>query len=296
MDQIQTFPAQKAPEKPYFSILIPSWNNLAFLQLCIRSIRTHSVVPFELIVHLNEGKDGSLEWVQSQGDIAYSHSETNVGVCHAMNAMRTLARADYLLYINDDMYTLPGWDLLLKQEIEACPNEYFFISSTMIEPRAQSSCSIEANFGTSMSTFEEARLLAEYQSFDKPDWQGATWPPNVVHKKLWDEVGGYSIEFTPGMYSDPDFSMKLWQAGVRLFKGLGQSRVYHFGSISVKRVKQNRGYYQFIRKWGMTSSTLSKYYLRRGERFDGPLVPQNIPLWVRLKNWYYRISTARKTI
>lgn len=296
MDQIQTFPAQKAPEKPYFSILIPSWNNLAFLQLCIRSIRTHSVVPFELIVHLNEGKDGSLQWVKDQGDIAYSHSETNVGVCHAMNAMRTLARADYLLYINDDMYTLPGWDLLLKQEIEACPNEYFFISSTMIEPRAQSSCSIEANFGTSMSTFEEARLLAEYQSFDKPDWQGATWPPNVVHKKLWDEVGGYSIEFTPGMYSDPDFSMKLWQAGVCLFKGLGQSRVYHFGSISVKRVKQNRGYYQFIRKWGMTSSTLSKYYLRRGERFDGPLVPQNIPLWVRLKNWYYRISTARKTI
>lgn len=296
MDQIQTFPAQKAPEKPYFSILIPSWNNLAFLQLCIRSIRTHSVVPFELIVHLNEGKDGSLQWVKDQGDIAYSHSETNVGVCHAMNAMRTLARADYLLYINDDMYTLPGWDLLLKQEIEACPNEYFFISSTMIEPRAQSSCSIEANFGTSLSTFEEARLLAEYQSFDKPNWQGATWPPNVVHKKLWDEVGGYSIEFTPGMYSDPDFSMKLWQAGVRLFKGLGQSRVYHFGSISVKRVKQNRGYYQFIRKWGMTSSTLSKYYLRRGERFDGPLVPQNIPLWVRLKNWYYRISTARKTI
>jgi glycosyltransferase involved in cell wall biosynthesis len=296
VDQIQTFPAQKAPEKPYFSILIPSWNNLAFLQLCIRSIRTHSVVPFELIVHLNEGKDGSLQWVNDQGDIAYSHSETNVGVCHAMNAMRTLARADYVLYINDDMYTLPGWDLLLKQEIEACPNEYFFISSTMIEPRAQSSCSIEANFGTSMSTFEEARLLAEYQSFDKPNWQGATWPPNVVHKKLWDEVGGYSIEFTPGMYSDPDFSMKLWQAGVRLFKGLGQSRVYHFGSISVKRVKQNRGYYQFIRKWGMTSSTLSKYYLRRGERFDGPLVPQNIPLWVRLKNWYYRISTARKTI
>ena len=296
MEPIQYFPAAKAPSNPYFSILIPSWNNLAFLQLCIRSIREHSVVPFELIVHLNEGKDGSLEWVRDQQDIAYTHSISNVGVCHAMNAMRELAQADYLLYINDDMYTLPGWDLLLQKEIQACPNEYFFISSTMIEPRAQSNCSIEANFGTSMDTFEEARLLAEFDTFEKADWQGATWPPNVVHKKMWDAVGGYSVEFTPGMYSDPDFSMKLWQAGVRLFKGLGQSRVYHFGSISVKRVKQNRGYYQFIRKWGMTSSTLSKYYLRRGERFDGPLVPQKIPLFVQLKNWYYRISTARKTI
>ena len=296
MEQIQYFPAAQAPENPYFSILIPSWNNLPFLQLCIRSIREHSVVPFELIVHLNEGKDGSLEWVRDQQDIAFTHSETNVGVCHAMNAMRELARAEYLLYINDDMYTLPGWDVLLQREIQACPDEYFFISSTMIEPRAQSDCSIESNFGTSMAGFEEARLLKEFSLFEKPDWQGATWPPNVVHKKMWDAVGGYSVEFTPGMYSDPDFSMKLWQAGVRLFKGLGDSRVYHFGSISVKRVKQNRGYYQFIRKWGMTSSTLSKYYLRRGERFDGPLVQQKIPLFVRLKNWYYRLSTARKTI
>lgn len=296
MEPIKYFPAVQAPENPYFSILIPSWNNLAFLQLCIRSIREHSVVPFELIVHLNEGNDGSLEWVRDQKDIAYTHSVSNVGVCYAMNAMRELAQADYLLYINDDMYTLPDWDVLLQREIQSCPDEFFFISSTMIEPRAQSSCSIEANFGTNMESFEEARLLQAYRLFEKEDWQGATWPPNVVHKKMWDAVGGYSVEFTPGMYSDPDFSMKLWQAGVRIFKGLGQSRVYHFGSISVKRVKQNHGYYQFIRKWGMTSSTLSKYYLRRGERFDGPLVQQSIPLFVRLKNWYYRFSTARKTI
>jgi hypothetical protein len=77
---------------------------------------------------------------------------------------------------------------------------------------------------------------------------------------------------------------------VRLFKGLGKSRVYHFGSISVKRVKQNKGYYQFIRHWGMTSSTLSKYYLRRGDKFDGPLSQRPIPRMVQLKNLYYRLS------
>ena len=91
------------------------------------------------------------------------------------------------------------------------------------------------------------------------------------------------------MYSDPDFSMKLWNQGVRLFKGLGASRVYHFGSISVKRVKQNKGYYQFIRKWGMTSSTLSRYYLRRGVPFDGLLQEPKIPFWVHIKNAGYRV-------
>ncbi|MEN9729148.1 MAG: hypothetical protein RLZ91_265, partial [Bacteroidota bacterium] len=99
MEQIQYFPAAQAPENPYFSILIPSWNNLPFLQLCIRSIREHSVVPFELIVHLNEGNDGSLEWVRDQQDIAYTHSISNVGVCHAMNAMRTSLNCKHIFKI-----------------------------------------------------------------------------------------------------------------------------------------------------------------------------------------------------
>lgn len=290
MEEIQYFPAKRKLASPYFSILIPSWNNLPYLTLCINSIRKYSVVPFELIVHLNESNDGSKEWVEAQGDIAFSYSHQNVGVCHAMNAMRDLATADYLLYLNDDMYVLPGWDVELKNEIDSCGTQKFFFSSTMIEPRAQSTCSIEADFGNSIENFQEEKLLNTYRQFEFQDWQGSTWPPNVVHKDLWDLVGGYSVEFSPGMYSDPDFSMKLWNQGVRLFKGLGKSRVYHFGSISVKRVKQNKGYYQFIRHWGMTSSTLSKYYLRRGDKFDGPLSQRPIPSMVQLKNLYYRLS------
>ena len=289
-ESIQFFPASQAPKNPYFSILIPSWNNLAYLQLCVEAIRKHSTTSFEIILHLNEAKDGSKEWVESQKDVAFSYSVENVGVCYAMNAMVKLARADYFLYLNDDMYVLPNWDGYLKEEIESIGHTEFFLSATAIEPKAQSTCSIQADYGRSLATFEEARLLKTYDSLPFADWQGATWPPNVVHRSLWDKVGGYSNEFTPGMYSDPDFSMKCWQAGVRLFKGISRSRVYHFGSISVKRVKQNKGYYQFIRKWGMTSSTLSKYYLRRGDRFDGPLVQRSIPVTVTLKNLYYRLS------
>ena len=31
---------------------------------------------------------------------------------------------------------------------------------------------------------------------------------------------GYSIEYSPGMYSDPDFTAKLYMCGVRFMKGL----------------------------------------------------------------------------
>lgn len=275
-----------------FSILIPSWNNLPYLQKCIQSIRKNSTYQHEIIVFINEGRDGSLEWVHAQPDINYLHNETNAGICFALNACRTLASTDYLLYMNDDMYVCPGWDKYLYEEIENTPHKYFFFSATAIEPRAQSKCSIEKSYGTSLDDFNEEALLREYDALPKSDWHGATWSPNVVHKDIWDLVGGYSIEFSPGLYSDPDFSMKLWSAGVRLFKGVAKSRVYHFTSVSVNRVKHNRGYHRFIAKWGLTAGSMSKYMLKRGAPFSGSISAYHFPLLIRVKNFFKPIISV----
>ena len=145
----------------------------------------------------------------------------------------------------------------------------FFLSATLIQPRKFFCKSViaPANFGESVDTFEEGRLLREYRDLKHGDWQGATWPPNIVHRDLWDLVGGYSVEYSPGMYSDPDFSAKLWHAGVRLFKGVDRSRVYHFEARSTHRIVKNDGSLQFLRKWGITSSSFMRDVLHRGEPF-----------------------------
>jgi glycosyltransferase involved in cell wall biosynthesis len=275
-----------------FSIIIPTWNNLPLLQLCIDSIRENSQYRHQIIVHINEGADGTLDWVNEQPDLDYTYSRQNIGVCYALNAARGLMTTDYLLYLNDDMYVCPGWDRALHQEILEIGHHFFFISGTAIEPVPQSNCSIQGNYGTGAQDFNREKLLMEFDKAPMKDWQGATWPPNIVHKDVWDMVGGYSIEFSPGMYSDPDFSMKLWQLGVRYFKGISKSRVYHFGSASTKRIRKNKGYYRFISKWGMTSSTLTKYYLRRGEPFDGILKEPTLSFGVKVKNFYKRIVCA----
>ncbi len=268
-----------------FSILIPSWNNLPYLKLCVESIRKNSTFKNQIIVHINEGKDGSLEWIKQQSDIDYTFSEKNIGVCYALNGCRSLIRTSYVLFINDDMYVCPGWDKYLKEEIDQLNTEFFFLSSTAIEPTFSSNCAIQKDYGQTVDTFKEKQLLNEFEGLSMSDWSGATWPPNVVHINIWDLVGGYSTEFSPGLYSDPDFSMKLWTAGVRLFKGVSKSRVYHFGSKSVKRVKKNPGYYRFIAKWGVTSSTLSQY-LRRGEPFTGPLGEPIVETGSKIKNFF----------
>jgi glycosyltransferase involved in cell wall biosynthesis len=257
---------------PRFSILIPTWNNLPYLQRCVESLRQHSTFEHQLILHVNEGADGTLKWARAQ-ELDHSFSVENVGVCAALNAAASLADTDYIAFFNDDMVALPGWDAALWAVIERLEHDRWFLSATMIEPRDTGNPCVIApqDFGQTAEDFQEAELLKALPGLQKADWCGATWPPNVLPKKLWDEVGGYSLEFSPGMSSDPDFSMKLWQAGVRHFQGVGASRAYHFQAKSTGKITKNPGPQQFLAKWGISQGTFGKYYLRRGQPWQGPL-------------------------
>lgn len=270
---IQWYPGKKDHSDSKFSILIPSWNNLDFLKLCINSIEKNSAFPHQIIVHVNEGIDGTLDWVRSMG-YDFTYSAENAGVCWPMNACRSLVRTDYIVFVNDDMYMLPGWDEELIREIEKLPDIFFFLSSTTIEPRKSPYPQVIANndYGTNPQNFREQDLLDNYRSLSGMDWSGSTWPPNIVHTHIWDLVGGYSIEYFPGLYSDPDFSMKLYEAGVRYFKGINASRAYHFGSKTTVRFRMNNGSKQFLNKWGITSESFTRIFLKRGKRYEGDIV------------------------
>jgi GT2 family glycosyltransferase len=260
-----------------FSIIIPTWNNLALLQLCIRSIRQNSAYPHQIIVHVNDGSDGSLEWVRQQS-ITHTASSENIGICLAVNEAAMHATQDYILYLNDDMYCCPGWDTALVNKLKQLDTDLFMLSGTMIEPRETNNpCVIVRNYGGDAENFDEARLLMELSQHRKQDWYGATWPPTLVSKRWWFKVGGYSSEFSPGMSSDNDFSMKLWHAGCRIFLGVGDSLVYHFQCKSTGKVKKNDGGKQFLHKWGMRQSVFDRYYLRRGQAAQGMILdePEN---------------------
>lgn len=255
-----------------FSILIPTWNNVDYLMLCIKSIRKNSALNHQILIHVNEGSDGTIEALKHE-NVTITHSDGNIGVCWALNGLRPHVDTQYMVFMNDDMYVCPGWDSVLVDEIKLLPDNMFFLSSTLIQPRPFWCKSVisPADFGQSVATFDEAKLLNEYASLPHHDWSGATWPPNVVHRDIWDLVGGYSTELSPGMYSDPDFSAKLWQVGVRYFKGLNNSRVYHFEARSTGRVRKNKGSRQFLNKWGITSSVFMSLVLHRGEPWQGEL-------------------------
>jgi len=252
------------------SIVIPTYNNLDYLKLCLKSLKKNSSFSHEIIIHINQGSDGTLDFIKNN-NYKHTSSDNNIGLCSSINKAAKLVSNQYILYSHDDMYFCPNWDKVLLDEVKSLNHDDFYLSGTMIEPN---SGHIVCDFGIDLDTFKEDELLSKYKNINFYDHQGTHFAPHLVSKKMWDKVGGFSEEFNPGIGSDPDFNMKLWKEGVRIFKGLNDFKVYHFGSLTTRKKKnfiQNRGDKTFLKKWGFSTKFFKKYYLKSKTKYEGPL-------------------------
>jgi len=257
-----------------FSIIIPTFNNKRYLELCIKSINKNSDFDHQIIPHVNIGDDGTIDLLKKL-NIDFTHTEYNSGICEGMNKAAKKAKNNYILYAHDDFYFCPGWDRVLFDEINKIPHNKFYLSGIMMNNGP-----VKFNCGNTIDEFDEDRLLKNFKNYNHYDFQGSTWAPHVIHKDLWDKVGGFSEEYFPGTGSDPDLNMKLWNEGVRIFKGLNNCKIYHFGSIVTRAYKNHptiitesgsKGGKIFLLKWGYSIKFFKKYFLKSDEKYQSEL-------------------------
>ncbi len=216
------------------SIIIPTFNNLNYLKITLESIKKNSKFNHEIIVHVNENEDHTIDYLKKE-NIKHTFSEKNLGLCRSVNLAVKQVSTNLILYSHDDMYFLPGWDTCLEKELIDAPNNYFYFSGSMIQSNG---AHYKLDCGDNYENFNESFLLNNYQNVNIKDHQGSHWAPHLIHKDIWNKIGGFSEEFDPGDGSDSDLNMKLWNSGVRLFKGLNNFKVFHFGSISMRKKKK----------------------------------------------------------
>ena len=270
-----------------FSIIIPTFNNVKYLKICIESIKKNSTFNHEIIAHVNLGEDGTKEYLDKE-NIEYTFTNYNAGICEGMNKATKKANFDFILYSHDDFYFCPKWDEILNEEIKKIGHNRFYLSGIMMNNGP-----LKFDAGSDFETFDEKKLLENYEKINHYDFQGSTWAPHLIHKEIWNKVGGFSEEFYPGTGSDPDLNMKLWREGVRIFKGLSKCKVYHFGSIVTRKYKNHptiktesgsKGGKIFLLKWGITFKFFKKHYLRSDSVYEGELSnpKRNIQFYLEL--------------
>jgi GT2 family glycosyltransferase len=248
-----------------FSILIPTYNNINYLKLCIESLKKNSNLKHQIIIHINEGSDGTLNYVK-ENKIDYTFSENNIGMPKALNLASKLSKNEYILISHDDFYYCPDWDVEFLNEIRKLPNNKFYLSGTMV-----GAGQVPFDAGETYLNFDEKKLLQNLDKIKTFNFQGTTKCPGLVHRDVWKLVGGWSEEFSPTGGDDTDFAMKLWKNNIRIFKGLGRSLAYHFGSITTRKKDKklftylgSRGNKIFLKKWGISINFFEKKFLNSG--------------------------------
>jgi len=200
----------------------------------------------------------------------------------ALNKASKLSKKDYILISHDDFYYCPGWDEELINNVNSINHKNFYLSSTMV-----GAGQVLFDAGQTVDTFDEDKLLNNLENIKTIDFQGTTKCPGLVHKEIWERVGGWSEEFSPTGGDDTDFAMKLWKINIRIYKGLGKSLAYHFGSITTRKKDKSlftylgsRGNKIFLKKWRISINFFEKYYLNSGldknkklifNEYNGPL-------------------------
>ena len=114
-----------------FSIIIPTFNNLKYLKICINSIKKNSIFKHEIIPHVNVGDDGTKDFLISQ-DISFTYTKYNSGICEGMNRASIKTKFEYIVYAHDDFYFCPNWDLTFKNEIDKIGHRFFYLSGIMM--------------------------------------------------------------------------------------------------------------------------------------------------------------------
>jgi ADP-heptose:LPS heptosyltransferase/GT2 family glycosyltransferase len=215
--------------KTGFSIIIPTYNTLPYLKLCLKSFQEHSAYSHQIIVCADGCSDGTNEFLKTlpgADSVILAH---NRGICSATNQAARLAKMEYLFLANDDLAASPGWD----EALMALASPARVISAVQIEPGwvPVAPCHIRRDFGRTSSDFREQDFL-KYAAAENRSKQGISEPganyPFLVHRGSWERLGGLDERFHPGPGSDPDLFYRLALDRKELLR-VRSSLFYHFG-------------------------------------------------------------------
>ncbi|HVY29336.1 MAG TPA: glycosyltransferase family 2 protein [Polyangiaceae bacterium] len=122
-----------SPPVPAFSVITVNWNSRADLEECLTSLVAQSARDFEVIVVDNGSTDGSLEMVREKfPGVRLLSTGENLGFAEANNRGIALARAAWVMTLNNDACARPDWAAQLLRAIASADERVGMIQCQML--------------------------------------------------------------------------------------------------------------------------------------------------------------------
>jgi len=248
-----------------FSVLLPTYQMLPYLKLCLQSLHKHSKLDNQICILVDDaGDNDTVHWLLDH-DYLFSVRKHR-GAFSGWNECAKKAEKDFFFIAEDDFYFCPEWDLHLAEWLQELSSEYI-LGANIIEPFPASY--IHYDCGSTPKGFNEEQLLRFVKA--KLD-NGHFLKPQVfslfaVSKGDWLAIGGYDEAYDPVAMGTRDLQMKLQKLKPRKWVIANDVMIYHFkpqGRIMPYKADQSRAEENvkyFEQKWGLNVEK-SEEYLR----------------------------------
>ena len=225
-------PPSLAPS-PAVSIVIPVHNQWAYTIRCLVAVLDHSRdVAYEVIVVDNGSTDETRQTLASIDGIRVHHNPVNLGFARACNQGAALARAEWVLFLNNDTEPRRSWLSALLAAARADPAVAIAGSRLLFPDDTLQSVGLQLAYGFPYP------LSVIPRGYRKP---AAATPPSgpvravtgaclLVRAAAFAAVGGFDQGFENG-YEDIDLCLRVAEQGGRtLF--VAESVVTHHEAVS----------------------------------------------------------------
>jgi O-antigen biosynthesis protein len=238
----------KTSVNPIISIIIPVYNQILYTFNCLRSLAytMDGSLPFEVIVIDDCSQDDTQQVFEMVSEIVTARNSENLGFIGSCNRGASLAKGQYLVFLNNDTVVLPNCFIELLETFKIIPNAGL-VGAKLIYPDGQLQ---EAGgiIWQDASAWNYGRCddpnKLEYSYLREVDYcSGACI---MVPKQLFEQLGGFDSYYKPAYCEDTDLAFQVKQAGYKvLYQPLAQ--VVHFEGISSgKDTKKGVKKYQVI--------------------------------------------------
>lgn len=118
--------AQKTPENPLFSIILPTYNRADYLPRAVCSVLAQHYNNFEFIIIDDGSSDNTAKIIKKYAKkdkrIRYVKNEKNGGLVYSLNKGLELAKGKYITRLDDDDYLFPEFFMEYVKFIEKYPD------------------------------------------------------------------------------------------------------------------------------------------------------------------------------
>ena len=277
------------------TFVIPSRNNLEFLQLAYKSIRNLNT-KHEILVLNDASTDGTEEWINNQNDkdliVYHNTGPERIGIVGMFDKGIEMARTDIIMAYHADMVAGPNLDKHILKHLKRGT----VVSATRVEPplHPDGPEKMLVDFGIEVEDFILSKfnkwVLNEYKPKHNKLVTEGIFAPWCMYKDDFLAVGGHDELFAPQSKEDSDLFNRFVLNGYKVLQ-TWEGLVYHFtsrGSRFNKHAGGSAG--QNSNEWVKTTAKNSKEFIRKWGHFikhDSymkPLIPPKYDIGFIVKN------------